>query len=43
MKKLEIDTKLKELFKPLPKEELAELKEKLLTKYDGTPLYVKNY
>lgn len=40
MKKLEIDQKLKALFKPLPKEELAELKEKLLTKYDGTPLYV---
>ena len=40
MKELKIDPKLKALFKPLPEKELEELKEKLLTKYDGTPLYV---
>ena len=40
MRELKIDLKLQALFKPLPKEELEELKEKLLTKYDGTPLYV---
>ena len=40
MQQLKIDTKLKALFKPLPKEELDELEEKLTTKYDGTPLYV---
>lgn len=40
MKELKIDQKLQSLFKPLPKEELEELREKLLTKYDGTPLYV---
>lgn len=40
MKELKIDPKLKALFKPLSKEELGELREKLLTKYDGTPLYV---
>lgn len=40
MKELKIDSKLQALFKPLPKEELDELREKLLTKYDGTPLYV---
>lgn len=40
MKELKIDTKLQTLLKPLPEEELKELKDKLLTKYDGTPLYV---
>ena len=40
MQQLKIDPKLKALFKPLPKEELNELEEKLITKYDGTPLYV---
>ena len=40
MRELRIDQKLQALFKPLPKDELEELKEKLLTKYDGTPLYV---
>lgn len=40
MKELKIDPKLQALFKPLPKEELEELREKLITKYDGTPLYV---
>lgn len=38
MKELKTDPKLKALFEPLSKEELKELKEKLLTKYDGTPL-----
>ena len=40
MKELKIDPKLKALFKPLPQEKLDELKEKLLKRYDGTPLYV---
>lgn len=40
MKELKIGSKLKALFKPLSEEELEELKEKLLTKYDGAPLYV---
>lgn len=40
MRKLKIDPKLQALFKPLTKEELEELREKLITKYDGTPLYV---
>lgn len=40
MKELKIDPKLQALLKPLPEEELKELKEKILTKYDGTPLYV---
>lgn len=40
MRELKIDPKLQVLFKPLPKEELEELREKLITKYDGTPLYV---
>lgn len=40
MKELTTDPKLKELFKPLPEKELSELKDKLLTKYDGTPLYI---
>ena len=40
MKELKIDPKLQALFKPLPEKELEELREKLLTKYDGTPLYI---
>jgi len=40
VKELKIDSKLKALFKPLSEKELEELKEKLLKKYDGTPLYV---
>lgn len=40
MKELKIDSKLQALFKPLNREELEELEEKLSTKYDGTPLYV---
>ena len=40
MRELKIDPKLQTLFKPLPKEELEELREKLIKKYDGTPLYV---
>lgn len=40
MKELKIDPKLQALFKPLPKKELEELREKLITKYDGTPLYI---
>lgn len=40
MKELKIDQKLAALFKPLEKEQLDELEEKLKAKYDGTPLYV---
>lgn len=40
MKELKIDPKLAALFKPLEKEQLDELEEKLKAKYDGTPLYV---
>lgn len=40
MKELKTDPKLKALFKPLSKEKLEELEEKISTKYDGTPLYV---
>lgn len=40
MKELKTDLKLKALFKPLSKEKLEELEEKISTKYDGTPLYV---
>lgn len=40
MKELRTDPKLKALFKPLPKEKLDELEEKISKKYDGTPLYV---
>lgn len=40
MKELKIDPKLAALFKPLEKEQLNELEEKLKAKYDGTPLYV---
>ena len=40
MKELKTDPKLKALFKPLSKEKLDELEEKISTKYDGTPLYV---
>lgn len=40
MKELKIDSKLQALFKPLSNTERKELEEKLLTKYDGTPLYV---
>ena len=40
MKELKTDPKLKALFKPLSKEKLEELEEKISKKYDGTPLYV---
>lgn len=40
MKELKTDPKLKALFKPLSKEKLDELEEKISTKYDGTPLYI---
>ena len=40
MRELKTDPKLEALFKPLSKEKLDELEEKISTKYDGTPLYV---
>ena len=40
MKELKTDPKLEALFKPLSKEKLDELEEKISKKYDGTPLYV---
>lgn len=40
MRELKTDPKLEALFKPLSKEKLDELEEKISTKYDGTPLYI---